>query len=216
LTKTLSKITVLAIFTAAILACNLFNGNGLPLVPPGVLFQDEFSDPASGWDRLDDGEIFTDYAGEAYRMIVNVENTDVWSNPGLSFTDTVVEVEATKLGGPDDNDFGVICRYQSPSNFYFFLISSDGFYSIGKWSGGEQISISSDSMEYSEIIQQGNATNTIRADCVGSRLTLWVNDQILVETTDTDFTTGDVGLIAGTFGIPGTDIQFDHFVVREP
>jgi hypothetical protein len=216
LTKNLSKITVLAVFTIATLACSLFNGDGLSLVPPGVLFQDEFSNPSSGWDQVDDGEAFTDYANDAYRIIVNVENTDVWANPGLNFTDTVIEVEATKLGGPDDNDFGLICRYQSPSNFYFFLISSDGFYSIGKWSGGEQISISSESMEYSEAINQGSASNTIRADCVGSRLTLWVNDQLLVEATDTDFTTGDVGLIAGTFAIPGTDIQFDNFVVREP
>jgi hypothetical protein len=212
----IKRITVIAALMISILACSLLGGDGSSNVAPGVLFQDDFSDISSGWDHFDDGEVFTDYVDGAYQMIINIENTDVWSNPGLSFVDAVVEVEATKQAGPDDNDFGIICRYQDTSNFYYFLISSDGFYTIAKWVGGDQILINSENMEYSEVINQGYATNQIRADCVGNRLVLWVNDQILVEATDTAFTTGDVGLIAGTFGTPGTDITFDDFVVREP
>jgi hypothetical protein len=212
----IKQITVLTSCLTAVLACSLFDIGGSTNVPPGVLFQDDFSDTSSGWDQVDDGEVITDYVDDAYQIVVNIDNTDVWANPGLSFTDTVVEVEATKLDGPDDNDLGVICRYQGPSNFYLFMISSDGFYTIAKWVGGEHMLISSDNMEYSDAINQGYATNKIRADCIGSRLVLWVNDQVLMEATDTDFTTGDVGLIAGTFDIPGTDIMFDNFVVREP
>ena len=33
---------------------------------------------------------------------------------------------------------------------------------------------------------------------------------------DETFTTGDVGLIAGTFDAAGTDIRFDNFVVSKP
>jgi len=210
------QIIVIAALMIFVLACSLMEGDGTSNVAPGVLFQDDFSDTSSGWDHFDDGEVITEYVDGAYQIIINIENTDVWSNPGLSFEDTVVEVDATKQDGPDDNDFGIICRYQDPSNFYYFLISSDGFYTIAKWGGGEQVLISSDNMEYSDIINQGYASNKIRADCIGNRLVLWVNDQILVEATDTAFTTGDVGLIAGTFGTPGTDIIFDDFMVREP
>jgi hypothetical protein len=33
---------------------------------------------------------------------------------------------------------------------------------------------------------------------------------------DSSFSSGDVGLIAGSFATEGTDIHFDNFVVRQP
>jgi hypothetical protein len=65
-------------------------------------------------------------------------------------------------------------------------------------------------------VRQGNATNHIQAECNGSTLRLVVNGQQLAETTDSDFTSGDAGLLAGSFENPGTDILFDNFIVREP
>ena len=32
--------------------------------------------------------------------------------------------------GPDDNDFGIICRYIDDNQFYYAIISSDGYYGI--------------------------------------------------------------------------------------
>lgn len=182
-----------------------------------VLFQDNFSNPASGWDRVNVKDGITDYTAEgAYRILVNLPNTDVWSNPGLTFTDVRIEVDATKVGGPDDNDFGVQCRYQDDNNFYFFLISSDGYYAIGKVKDGEQILLSGESMDYSDAVLQGMATNHIRADCVGAHLALYVNGVTLAAVEDGDLTQGDVGLMAGTFDQPGTDILFDNFTVLQP
>jgi serine/threonine protein kinase len=181
-----------------------------------VLFQDDFSDTSSGWDRVNETEGITDYQNGVYRILVNTASFDVWTNPGLNFTDTVIEVEATKVGGPDDNDFGVICRYQDINNFYFFVISSDGYSGIAKVVDGEQELIGMDNMEYSDAINQGNATNEIRAECVGDGLILSINGQTLMNASDPDYTSGDVGVIAGTFDTAGTDIQFDNFVVKKP
>jgi len=36
------------------------------------------------------------------------------------------------------------------------------------------------------------------------------------EVKDTELVSGDVGLIAGTYNEPGTDIRFDNFIVRQP
>ncbi len=182
----------------------------------GVLFQDDFSDPSSGWDRVNTEAGVTDYNEGVYRIYVNEPTTDVWANPGLTFTDVVVEVEATKAGGPDDNDFGVTCRSVDTTNFYFFLISSDGYYGIGKVVDGEQHLIDMEAMEPSEAIRQGEATNRIHVECVDSRLSLWVNGQRVHEVEDTQFTQGDVGLMAGSFDTPGTDIHFDNFSVKQP
>ena len=73
----------------------------------------------------------TDYYNYAYRILVNMANYDAWANPDdLSFTDVQVEVDATKNGGPDANDFGIICRYTSGDSYYYATISSDGYYGI--------------------------------------------------------------------------------------
>jgi len=188
-----------------------------PLATPmAILFQDDFSDPYSGWDQVDVPEGITDYENGYYRMYVNTTETDIWANPGLHFTDVIVEVDAAKGGGPDDNDFGVICRYQDVSNFYFFIISSDGFYGIGKVVDGEQNLIGADQMYPHEVIKQGNTTNHIKVDCVDSHLVLYANGAKLVEVEDSTFSSGDVGLIAGTFAEAGTDIHFDNFVIYNP
>jgi hypothetical protein len=199
----------------ATLACSLAGGAAQNL-PEGVLFQDDFSDSSSGWDQVNSEEGITDYENGVYRIWVNATETDIWANPGLDFTNVVVEVDANKIGGPDDNDFGVICRYQDIDNFYFFIISSDGFYAIGKVLNGEYNLLGMEQMLPDDAIKQGNATNHIKADCVGSHLVLHANGSKLADVEDATFASGDVGLIAGTFGEIGVDIHFDNFVVRGP
>jgi hypothetical protein len=211
---------LLAIFLPT-LACSSLPigdaGGADPALPANVLFQDDFSDTSSGWDRVNQPEGITDYNDGVYRIFVNTVNTDIWANPGLDFSDVRVQVEATKVGGSDNNDFGVICRYQDPDNYYFFLLSSDGYYGIGKVKDGQQQLIGMDAMLPSEAIIQGDATNILRADCIGPRLSLYANDEFLDQFEDSDLATGDVGLIAGTSPeAPGTDIHFDNFQVLKP
>jgi hypothetical protein len=213
-------ILLLAIFLPALACSSLPIGNGdgaVPTLPDNVLFQDDFSDPSSGWDRVNQPEGITDYNNGVYRIFVNTINTDVWANPGLDFSDVRIEVEATKVGGNDNNDFGVICRYQDADNYYFFILSSDGYYGIGKVRDGQQKLIGVEAMPPSEAIVQGNASNRVRADCLGPKLSLYANDEFLAQYEDTDFSSGDVGLIAGTSPeAPGTDIHFDNFQVLKP
>lgn len=211
---------LIVLFLSSIACADLRPGREVPSeadVPSGgVLFEDDFSDESSGWDRYRGDEGITDYENGAYRIVVHETQFDIWSNPYLDLTDTIIEVDATKTTGPDDNDFGVICRYQGLENFYYFIISSDGFYGIFKIKDGLHEVIQMDLMEYSSVINQGNNTNHIRADCIGDHLSLYVNGQLLTQSRDSDFSSGDVGLIAGTFDTPGTDILFDNFVVTKP
>jgi len=202
------------------LACQAVTGPSAEdhaALPTGeVLFKDDFSNPDSGWGRVVAENGVTDYVNGAYRIFVNETNTDTWANPELTFGDVKIEVEATKNGGPYDNDFGVMCRYQNLNQYYFFIISSDGYYGIGKVNHEQQELLGADSLQPSEIIRQGNATNQIQADCIGDELSLTVNGEKLFSVRDADFTSGDVGLIAGTFDEPGTDIYFDNFLVLKP
>jgi len=195
-----------------------------PGQPSNVLFKDDFSDTSSGWDSVNNADGVTDYTDGAYEIQVNTigekgNGLDMWANPGQDFSgDVRVEVDATKIGGPDNNDLGLICRYNKTSdnyNYYYFLISSDGYVGIAKMVDSSSSIISGDQLVQSDTVKIGEL-NHIRADCVGSKLTLYVNGQEAASATDTTFTGGDVGLIAGTYDTPGTDIKFDNFVVTKP
>ena len=76
--------------------------------------------------------------------------------------------------------------------------------------------INREEMLPSEDIIQGEGPNVIRADCVGSKLTLYVNGKLLDSQEDAEFMTGDVGLLAGTFSEAGVEVEFDDFSVKVP
>lgn len=221
-TKSIAVLSLILIFSFVLSGCSVIE-QFLPVgkVDTGntsssnVLFEDDFSKTSSGWDRWSGDSGSTDYVDDTYQINVTTTQYDLWANPGKSFTDVSVEVDGTKVGGPDDNDFGVLCRYVDTSNYYFGIISSDGYYAIGSLLEGSQ-SIFADNLEFSDAITLGGLTNHIRFDCVGSTLTLYVNGTQLAQVTDTNLTSGDVGLMAGTFDTAGTQIAFDNFVVKKP
>lgn len=203
-----------ALFGALLVsACSLLE---LQTEPGGVLFQDDFSRPSSGWDRYQDETYASDYHDGAYRLHILRPNTDAWANPGLDFEDVRIEVDATKIGGPDDNIYGVLCRYQDPRNFYYLLISSDGFTGIGVYKDGRRLLLTDESLLPSSAVVHGSATNHIRADCVGRRLSLIVNGQLVAEASAAEWERGDVGLIAGSYDLAGAEILFDNFSVLQP
>ena len=215
--KQLNLFLVISFILLGITACSLSHFFELPdELPHNILFKDDFSDPTSGWERTNEDEGITNYENGYYRIFVNTKHNTIWADPGLSFTDARISVTTTKLGGPDDNVFGIICRYEPPNNFYFFFISSDGYYGIGKTINGKQTILGAESMLKSSAIKQGNETNTIQADCVGERLKLYVNEQLVEEVTDNTLKEGSVGLIAGSYEHVGVDIYFDDFIVSKP
>jgi hypothetical protein len=182
-----------------------------------LLLFDDFSNPNSGWDKVEETDYSTNYYNDAYRITVNTDMYDSWANPNAqTYVDAIVEVDATKNGGPDNNDFGLICRYQDSEHFYYAVISSDGYFGIIKVNGDSSGLLGREYLEYSDSIPQGYATNHLRLECLGDTLTFYVNGQLLDQQSDGDYAEGDVGLIAGTYDNPGTDILFDNFSVYAP
>jgi hypothetical protein len=180
-----------------------------------VLFQDDFSRPISGWRRFTSAEGTMDYNANGYRILVNALNTNFWSTPQRNFADVRMEVDAGKLGGPDENRIGLLCRMTGDA-YYFFLISSDGFYGIGIFAGGKGVLLGQSEMQANNNIKTGLAVNHLRADCVGETLTFYVNGFQVASVQDSTLQAGDVGLLAGTFDQPGVDIIFDNFVALKP
>lgn len=216
--RTLKIFFFTVVIMLSILACSLpsssnGNNNEDDEQRNRVLFQDDFSSTRSGWDR----EVYefgsTDYGDDVYRIELTAPEYTAWANPSEDFTDVVIEVDTYKASGGDDNGFGVLCRYEDVENFYMFEISSDGYAWIGKLFDGEFEDL--EVIESNEI-EIGKATNSLRVECVGNRLSLFINGSLEIEVFDSDLTEGDVGLIAETFTSDTTEILFDNFVVTRP
>jgi len=185
-----------------------------------TLFHDDFSDPNSGWESYKNDNGSAAYESGGYGMHVVTANWMIWNTlPDIFQNDIRVEVDATKIDGPDEDSLGVICRYQDNENYYYFAIANDGYAAIYKYLQGKFTVISSEDGKGQQVdgIYSGSITNHIRADCVGSTLTLYVNGAQVATATDDSFTGGQVGLLAGsTSDTGGVDILFDNFFVYRP
>jgi hypothetical protein len=184
--------------------------------PGEALYRDDFSDPVNGWPQSVSENGTLGYADNTYQMLVQSAGYDLRAVSGQVFGNVRIEVDATRLAGPMDNRFGLICHFQDMNNYYVFIISSDGYYAIGKIRNGAAILLGQEMMAYSAAILQGSGSNHLRFDCVGDSLTGYVNGQLIAITNDADFSSGDAGLIAGAFDETGVYVSFDNFLVIKP
>jgi hypothetical protein len=187
---------------------------GIPESP--ILFQDDFNKAGSGWTTSYSGEgSSVDYSHQGLEFYNNEVEKDYWSTREGEYGNVGVGVDASKLGGPDDNSFGVICRYHDAENFYAFLVSSDGYYGIIKVKDGNYALLSGKNMDFNSGIVRGRGTNRVLGVCSEDELGLFVNGSLLTIVQDSDFTEGQIGLISGSNATPGTDILFDNLILYQ-
>ena len=215
---------IIGLLTAAILlsGCgklplvSAFLGESPQATQASQLFFDDFSETKSGWDRFA-GEIgSTDYKDKTYQIAVNEPNTDLFANPYKLYKDVIIEVKAARQAGPENNSYGVICRFQDENNFYAAQISSDGYAGIFRMKDGVYRLLGQEAMIPVPAILGGTGVNTLHFECIGRSLALAVNGAPVDAREDKSFENGDVGLIAGTFEEAGTMIAFDDFSVTQP
>ena len=211
----MKSFALLSSFFFFISACTSLPIAAVATASPGaILYQEQFENNTTGWARISNDNGIMDYDGGGYRILVRQPRLNVWSTSEKDFGDVRVEADVIKLHGPDENRMGLICRYQG-GGYYFFVISNDGYYAIGKFIGGLTLLLGHSEMQASSAIQAGNM-NHMRADCIGDRLTFYINFTEVASATDTDFPRGDVGLVAGSFTESGVDVLFDNFVFLQP
>jgi hypothetical protein len=127
----------------------------------------------------------------------------------------ILEVDAAREAGPEDGYYGLVCRQVDQDNYYGLVISSNGFYGIGKMEAGT-FEFLKEGVDASGILKLGaNQANRIRAECSGSLLRLSANGKLLVEVEDDAFTEGTAGLMVGVRKQGGLEALFDNFAVYE-
>ncbi len=181
------------------------------LASDAVLFQDDFSNPKSGWDRANQGGNSTDYADGKYRITLSTPQQDIWANPYQYFDQgIIVEVDVWQNPSTVQAAYGIICGYSDVNNFYALTIGGGGYVEIFRYQQGKRITLLG--VENQPGIDSEH--NHLEAMCVANQLSLWVNGNIVAEVEATEFTHGDVGLIVSSFDEAGIEIDFDNFVVK--
>ena len=186
-----------------------------------ILFQDDFSNPQSGWVDADLGDIQFAYGSGLRRIVVKKENLNSHDLlPNQDFGDVRLEADATLASGPPNPVLGLTCRATSDTvlqSCYAFVFTPDAGTRLPQVTGpnaGETNLLGQEGK--SDAILTGNATNYLRADCAGSNLALYVNGQPLSAVQDGDFKQGQVGFgISSPSDSTGYEVDFDNFVVRE-
>lgn len=123
-------------------------------------------------------------------------------------------MDAVLNGGSNSASWGIVCRSVSVGNNYVMGIYNDGSSYIAKSKNNRATILARGNP--STAVRKGQANNHIQGDCVGSKLTLYVNGRKLVEATDAEFGSGSVGLFGDYTAGPVTDVSFDNFLVSSP
>jgi hypothetical protein len=182
-------------------------------------FDDDFSDPASGWGAASHETYVRGYQQGRYLFQIDVPRWFVWATSGRSYDD--VELEAIgRAAGQLDNHFGLLCRYaevDEQEQFYYFSVSADGYYGIFLMDEmGDLRPLTGPAMLRSPAVYVDGSDNRVVASCVGTDLTLYVNGTQVAQVEDDTLGKGDVGLAAGTLSVGGTSVWFDDFEARKP
>ncbi len=190
--------------------------------PVGLLYSDAFATTQdSRWWHWSGTDGMLEHHAGGYQIKVQTSEYLLWSylKGYRKVRDATIEVNAVARADGGAGQYGIVCRAQPVDSFYVFFIGTDGFAQIGKYirrnSAAERwIPLAQGYDE--EIIGPPGSTNHIRADCVGTALTLYVNGQQLLSTTDTEFTKGQVGMLAFADTDASIDVLFDDFLLAEP
>lgn len=206
----------LALLAVMLNGCSFAGFNPPTPVPGSILFQDSFTDNSTGWLSLREQSLMMDYDSGGFRFFLNRMNYDAWSIPRLYFPAAVIEADASRLGGPGNNVYGLICAYQNKDNYLAFVISSDGYYGISQHKNGLQSLLGNSEMKTDDAIFRDERANHFKVECTNQRLALTVNAKTLLEVVREGQVQGDVGLLVGSFDTIGVDILFKNFVVKSP
>lgn len=211
-----------------VIAAIVSNFETTPSSTESVIFQDDFSSRANGWDDAGSKRAGGHYHNGAYRIYAEVAGNgrDEGSAPKNASSvypsappKVSVEVEAQRLAGSQDTWYGIVCRADAKSDLNYVFLMGDGYAEIGKAdaSGYHQLK------DVETAALDADAKNSLDADCVGNEgsiyLNLYVNNELVVEWTDdaNPLPNGTVGLFVATGPEAKTAIEaeFDNFAVTQ-
>lgn len=179
-----------------------------------LVYEDDFSDPNSGWDDAFDRHSIKQYGNNKYYIELTTSNLVAWGLANRDVADFRLEVDATQEAGPNNNGFGILFRFQDRDNYYRFDISGEGYFLVSKFYRGEWTTLVP--WTASSALNVGQATNRLMVEAVGNRIRLFANGTEIGQTTDDSLSHGNFGFFANTFTEPNLIVSFDNIKLWVP
>lgn len=153
---------------------------------------------------------------EQLHLTVDLPESMFYTTMGRrNLEDGVFELDVQALDGSAESAFGLVFRATPNStDFYYFLVSVDGFYSIGGCQNGclegDLIRIADNMWIQSDAIEQGlNQPHSLRVEAIGDSLAYFINGVEIGRFSNTAIPKGDIGILLQTFDSSAT-VAFDN------
>jgi hypothetical protein len=212
----------------------------VPDAPGTLLYATGFDgdDSNRDWEQAA-GRLSAEISDGVMRLDVGTAGDGVVAPLRWYFTNFDLHVQMTAVEGPENNSYGVAFRQRDLNNYYYFLISSDGYYQVNRVVNNVTKELST--WIASDVIQQGvGETNQIRVVGRGDQFQFYINDQLvelcipddpeakstytgecmagqmLTTLTDSTHVYGRLGLTVITLDEPDVVVDFDQVVVYSP
>jgi hypothetical protein len=155
----------------------------MPVEAGKVAYLATFDAFPEDWN-LAQGRLKSDILPEGVlRMDVGGVNSLPFAEAHPFFADFDARVQATPVGGPLNNGYGMIFRLQNKRNaspddddFYLFMVSSDGYYQVVRSVNGNSRELST-WVPSPAVVQGVGVMNTLRVVAKGAHFRFFVNGQ---------------------------------------
>jgi S1-C subfamily serine protease len=178
-----------------------------------VILEDDFLDNRNNWALGGDENGSADIIDGQLVIDLDLDSYVQWSSLPDIYPNLMMVTEGEFINSVGDGEAGFICGLKDSMNFTVLEVSEDGYFTIWKYEDDEFISLVD--WTFSDVIDLSQPFK-LSAYCGADRLALALNDILLVEIEEKNFTPGRVGLMAGTWDNPGISVGYENFTIMVP
>ena len=187
-----------------------------------IIYEDDFTNPSSGWTVSSDDVGEANYIDGGYRLSIKQPGHIIAGvNPSIGqLSDFVIEFDMQSMNTSSDMSYGIVLRQKDMNrfdNFYYFqIVGNEGEYRIEKQFAGTWSTL--EEANAAEHIKSDGTVNHVKIICTGPQLSFYINDFKLVDIEDDSFLNGFIALSAMS-GIElnsPVDVIFDNMKIYSP
>lgn len=179
-------------------------------------------DPPDWKDTLDGGKAFYKYENDNTRvtqedgkLILTGITPNGWLGWSLTFsrkpTDFRLEAVFVPQSCSGSDIYGILFRAPNTSAGYFFGVTCDGRYNLHLRDFENDVDTVLVNLTNGTGIQTGsNAANRLAVKAVGDKISLYANDTLLQEVTDSTYTSGNFGAFVAANETPGFTVWMEE------
>ncbi len=205
--------------TSTLAATQQASQGEIPVTSADVLYQDNFTNSASGWPEEKFDNYFVGYHEPTYYH-VEIDSANYHATvfvPGKkSFGDATIQVTAhvvpDKTAASGDFAYGIAFR-RSGDNYYAFVVSPRSQKWLVLKSSPNALAVLAQGADTS--LHAANVDDLLRVDVQGSTFSLHINGRLVAQVSDKDYASGEVGFYVQTYDSQQVHIHYDDIVVQK-